>query len=259
MLLSYHIVYQMVTSVDQDSGDRPRVRSGRLSAVERRAAIEAAAARLFAERGYGATTVEDIVHAAGVSKPMLYRHFESKKHLQMHLLERCRDELAAAALDELIHQTGEPAERLPATVDAWFAYVERHPYESRNLFQDSVGDPDVEALQHELRRRQRAADVALLREVAPLLPEVELEALGETIRSTLTGLALWWLERPGTPREVVLAAVLRVIRGVLLALGSPTVSAHGEPRLPGDAQYHDADREADDRVGDRQAGDDGER
>jgi len=42
---------------------------------EVQARLEEAAARLFAERGYLATTVDDIVSAADVSKPALYRHF----------------------------------------------------------------------------------------------------------------------------------------------------------------------------------------
>jgi AcrR family transcriptional regulator len=204
------------TSLHRPSGapDGPSV-ARRLPARERRALIEDAAARLFAERGYGATTVADVVTAAGVSKPMLYRHFESKQDLQMKLLARSRDELAAAPLDAFLHEPGDPEQRLPAMIDAWFAHVEQHPHTSKNLLQDATGDPEIEALQRELRRQQRAADVALLREFAPQLPEAELEPLGEIIRSALTGLALWWLEHPGTPRAVLVAAVLRTTRGVL--------------------------------------------
>lgn len=187
----------------------------RLPAAERRDLIERAAARLFAERGYTATTVEEIVAEAGVSKPMLYRHFESKKQLHMKLLERRRDELAAAALDGFLHEEGTPEQRLPAMIDAWFAHVEEHPDTSRILLKDATGDPDIQALQNELRARQRAADVALLREFAPQLPEPELEPLGEIVRSSLTGLALWWLENPSVPRAVPVAAVLRVATGVL--------------------------------------------
>jgi AcrR family transcriptional regulator len=205
----------MVTSADRDiislSGE-PR---SRLSGAQRRRLIEDAAARLFAQRGYAATTVEDIVAEAGVSKPMLYRHFQSKKELQMKLLEQRRDELAAAPLDSLLQGKGKPEERLPAMVDAWFAHVEQHPNTSRVLFQDAAGDQDIQALQRELRRRQRAADVALLREFAPQLPEDELEPLGEIIRSSLTGLALWWLDNPDVPRATVGAAMLRMTTGVL--------------------------------------------
>jgi AcrR family transcriptional regulator len=187
----------------------------RLPAKERRGLIEEAAARLFAERGYTATTVEDIVAAAGVSKPMLYRHFESKKELQVKLLEHRRDELAAAPLDSFLQGHGTPHERLAAMIDAWFEHVEQHPDTSRVLFQDATGDAEIRALQHELRRRQRAADMALLREFAPQLPEPELEPLGEIIRSSLTGLALWWLEHPAVPRSAVVTAMLRMTGGML--------------------------------------------
>lgn len=208
----------MVTS-EYGQADRRHGQNRRLPAAERRKLIEAAAARLFARAGYAATTVEQIVTEAGVSKPMLYRHFESKQELQMKLMERRRDELAAAALDGFISTEGPPEQRLPAMVDAWFAHVEVHPDSSRVLFQDAIGDPEIEALQRELRSRQRAADVALMRELVPGLPEDELEPLGEIVRSSLTGLALWWLEHPGTPRSVPVGAVLRVCRGVLLTAG----------------------------------------
>ncbi len=205
----------MVTTVDSMAPAPPETPRHRRPAAERRALIEEAAARLFAERGYAATTVEDIVSAAGVSKPMLYRHFESKKELQLKLLEHRRDELAAAPLERFLREEGAPAQRLPAMLDAWFAHVEEHPNSSRVLFQDAAGDADVRALQRELRGRQRAADMALLREFAPQLPEQELEPLGEIIRSSLTGLALWWLEHPAVPRATVVAAMLRMTRGLL--------------------------------------------
>jgi AcrR family transcriptional regulator len=209
----------MVTSTGRHPASRSDGSRRRLPAAERRARIEAAAARLFAARGYAATTVEDIVAEAGVSKPMLYRHFESKKALQMKLLERCRDELAAAPLDRFLEGKDEPAQRLHAMVDAWFTYVEQHRDHCRILFQDATGDQDVQSLQRDLRRRQRLADVALMRELAPSLAENELEPLGEIIRSSLTGLALWWLDNPDVPRTVVVAAILRMATGLLSTVG----------------------------------------
>jgi AcrR family transcriptional regulator len=193
----------------------PESRHGhKLPAGERRQAIEEAAARLFAEHGYQSTTVEQIVAAAGVSKPMLYRHFDSKRELCARLLERRRDELAAAPLDVFL-DAGDPSERLSEMIDAWFAHVEAHPHSTRLLCQDITGDPQLVALQSELRGRQRAADMALLREFGATLPDTELEPLGETIRASLTALALWWLDRPGTPRAVVAGAMVRLSRGVI--------------------------------------------
>ncbi|HEX3433176.1 MAG TPA: TetR/AcrR family transcriptional regulator [Solirubrobacteraceae bacterium] len=201
----------MVTK--QDS--RPDATKARRPAAERRALIEEAAARLFARNGYESTTVEDIVKAAGVSKPMLYRHFESKRELHIRLMERRRDALAAEPLGSFLEAAGSLQQRLAVMIDAWFAHVERHPDSSRLLFVDVTGDSEIRELQLELRRRQRAADVAMLREFGPPLPEAELEPLGEIIRSSLTGLALWRLDRDDVPRAVVVAAMLRTIRGLL--------------------------------------------
>ncbi|MEA2335736.1 MAG: hypothetical protein QOG40_2226 [Solirubrobacteraceae bacterium] len=205
----------MVTEIATSFDERPATARSRLPAAERRALIEQAAARLFARHGYDATTVEDIVTAAGVSKPMLYRHFESKRDLHMRLMERRRDELAAEPLSRFLEAEGSPEQRLEEMIDAWFAHVERHPDTSRILLQDAPGDPEIRSLQGELRRRQRAADVALLREFGPPLPEAELQPLGEIIRSALTGLALWRLDNPGVPRSTVVAAMLRTTRGIL--------------------------------------------
>jgi AcrR family transcriptional regulator len=192
----------------------PRISQPRLSAPERRRRIEEAATALFAERGYAATTIDDIVTAAGVTKPMLYRHFESKQALVMSLLERHRDELAAAPLDVLLATDQAPfPERLDAMLDAWFGYVEAHPF-VRLLLHDSSGDTDVAALVRELHDRQRAADVALLREFAPHIPAAELQPLGEVIRSSLAGLALWWMDHPDSDRADVIAGMRRVVLGL---------------------------------------------
>jgi len=177
--------------------------------------IEESAARLFAQRGYAATTVEQIVAAADVSKPILYRHFDSKRELYTRLLERRRDELAAAPIERLLQADGTLEDRLAAMLDTWFEHVERHPDSSRLLFRDITDDEELRVLQQELRGRQRAADVALMREFGPPLPDQELEPLGEIIRSSLTGLALWRLDRADVPRATVVAAMLRMIGGML--------------------------------------------
>jgi AcrR family transcriptional regulator len=59
----------------------------RLPAPERRAAIVDAALRVFGERSYGRATTAEIARAAGVSEPILYRHFASKHDLYVACLE----------------------------------------------------------------------------------------------------------------------------------------------------------------------------
>lgn len=190
----------------------------RLSAAERRATIERAAECLFADRGYAATRIEDIVEAAGVTKPILYRHFASKKELHLLLLERHRDALAAAALDEYVAAGGTLEERLPPMIDAWFGYVERHRFAWRLLFADTTGDPEVQQLHRGLQARQRAADAALLRESLPHLTADQIAPLAEVVRSSLTGLALWWLDHPDVKRQTLVTTMLDVLTGVLTHL-----------------------------------------
>lgn len=58
----------------------------RVELTDTRAKIMDAAARLFVERGYAATSVRDIAAAIGVSNPSLYHHFASKGDLLEQLL-----------------------------------------------------------------------------------------------------------------------------------------------------------------------------
>lgn len=81
----------------------------------------AAAAQVFADRGYGAASVEEIAKAADVSVGSVYTHFRSKQNLFLALMNRRRDTELAAAERELVDGL-EPAvhrldERLIATAD----------------------------------------------------------------------------------------------------------------------------------------------
>jgi AcrR family transcriptional regulator len=50
----------------------------RLTAGERRAAIQSSALEVFAERGYHTSSIDDIARTAGISKALIYEHFASK-------------------------------------------------------------------------------------------------------------------------------------------------------------------------------------
>ncbi len=59
----------------------------RMSSVERRAAIIATAIRLFGERGFRGVTTRELAAAVGVSEPVLYQHFPSKRDLYTAIIE----------------------------------------------------------------------------------------------------------------------------------------------------------------------------
>lgn len=68
----------------------------RLPAAERRQAIVDAALRVFAGGSYSGATTADIAREAGVSEPILYRHFASKRELYLACLGAAWDSLRAA-------------------------------------------------------------------------------------------------------------------------------------------------------------------
>jgi AcrR family transcriptional regulator len=188
----------------------------RLPLAERRSLIVEAAGQLFGERGYEATRLDDVAAAAGVTKPILYRHFDSKQALYVALLERHRDDLAT--FTGLIPEAGTPAQRLRAVLETWFAYVETHSYAWKMLFRDSGGGSAVQAFRVEVHARARAVLAGIIRELSEApIPRRELEPLAELMSMGMASLVLWWLDNPGVSRAGIIDAMTRVWVGLLRA------------------------------------------
>jgi AcrR family transcriptional regulator len=86
------------------------------------------AAKLFAERGFRATTVRDIADAAGILSGSLYHHFDSKESMVDELLTRFQEELFGR-YEEIVAEGKGPRETLEAIVTASFESIDRHPAE----------------------------------------------------------------------------------------------------------------------------------
>src|SRR6476660_1331426 len=97
----------------------------RMPAGERRAAILDAAMRVFADRGYHGSSIDEIAGEAGVSKALIYEHFASKQELYGELIARNARDLTqrvAGALSGV--EVESTAERLATGLEAFFAFVE---------------------------------------------------------------------------------------------------------------------------------------
>lgn len=81
-----------------------------------------AALTLFTQRGYSATTVRELVKAAGVTKPVLYYYFGSKEGLFLELMRTHFGRLEAV-IDVYRKGEGSVRKRLTAMLDKGFAYV----------------------------------------------------------------------------------------------------------------------------------------
>ena len=186
----------------------------RLAPEQRRHLIVEAAGRLFGEHGYDGTRLDDVAAAAGVTKPVLYRHFDDKRALYLALLERHRQDLGTFA--GAIPASGTLDERLRAVLDVWLAYVESHAYAWKMLFRDTGGGPEVQAFRIDVHAQARATLVGMIRmlSVKPI-PRRELEPLAELLSMGMASVVLWWIDDPAASREAILDAIARVWHGLL--------------------------------------------
>jgi AcrR family transcriptional regulator len=177
--------------------------------------IEREATEVFAERGYQAATIAEIARRSGVSAPIVYDHFDSKRDLHARLLERHLAEMREVWAKHLLGDA--PAEqRIAQALDAWFGYVESHPYAWRMIFRDTSGEPEVQAAHREIQAQSSRGLLPLLE----TLPggedigggsEAGRAMVIELLRSAIAGLALWWYEHREVPRADVVAAAMNAL------------------------------------------------
>jgi AcrR family transcriptional regulator len=128
----------------------------------RRHDVIGAAATLFAEQGYQATSIADLTAATGLTAGGLYHYIGNKEKL---LLAIC-DELLAPLLEqarEIVARPDPPRRRLRDLLRAWLAHIETHRDHMLSFTQERQvleRDPEWRAI-----RRQRKAFERLLDEV----------------------------------------------------------------------------------------------
>ncbi|WP_405723623.1 TetR/AcrR family transcriptional regulator [Streptomyces sp. NBC_01537] len=120
-----------------------RPRGTRLPRRARRNQLLGAAQEVFVAQGYHAAAMDDIAERAGVSKPVLYQHFPGKLDLYLALLDQ-HCEALYDAVREALASTTDNKQRVHATMDAYFAYVEDEGGAFRLVFEsDLTNEPAV--------------------------------------------------------------------------------------------------------------------
>jgi AcrR family transcriptional regulator len=90
----------------------------RLTATARREQLLDVAVGVFARQGYHSTSMNDVAEAAGVTKPVLYQHFESKRDLYLALI----DEVGQRLLTRIAKATSEAADGKAQTDQGFRSY-----------------------------------------------------------------------------------------------------------------------------------------
>lgn len=173
----------------------------RLPRDERRAQLLTAALEVFTAAGYHAAAMDEIADRAGVSKPVLYQHFPSKLDLYLAVLDLHVDSLVYT-IQRAIASTHDNADRVRATVDAYFNFIEEEGEAYRLLFES---DMNVEPAVRERLSRMTydcAAAVSAVIAADTGIPEEAAMLLGVGLIGTAQFTARYWLERDGrVPRK----------------------------------------------------------
>jgi AcrR family transcriptional regulator len=148
--------------------------------------------------------MDEIAAEAGITKPVLYRHFGDKDGLYEALAELYVDELKR----ELMPAAEMPnaRARLAASIDAYLSYVEREPERYRFLL-GAAERPRTAGLVAEFRCASTATENMRRVGVEPAVGELWAHAVGGLVREA----GIWWLETRGLPREQVVEHLTAVL------------------------------------------------
>jgi AcrR family transcriptional regulator len=169
--------------------------------LARRAALLDAADRVITATGPAATMTE-IAAEAGITKPILYRHFKDKAHLYRSLADR----YVSYVVEDLRagrSMPGAPRDRAREVIDTYLRFVEANPQIYRFLMQcpDHVsGAPTV--VSAFLRRIGNEIGDLLRAEFGLAGEDVRVaKAWGQAVAGMLSVASDWWLVEQAMPRE----------------------------------------------------------
>jgi AcrR family transcriptional regulator len=183
-----------------------------MAASDRRLAILEAARAAFADGGFHQTSLDAVAERAGVSKALIYEHFDSKRELYLAMLEMHVEELVER-VSAAVTAADQPEERMRSGLEAFFAFVEERRSAWRIMFRNP-GDPDVAVYMERLRDGVAAVVAALMSEEAeqafPDVPEREriIQMVAQQMVGAMQALADWWDLHREIPREQVIQGAM---------------------------------------------------
>lgn len=200
----------------------------RMTGAERREQLIDVSRGIFAERGFDATSIEEIASRAEVSKPVVYEHFGGKEGLYAVVVDREVTQLLSMMRSALTD--GGPRQLLEASALSLLDYIESHPDGFRILvrdtpigastatFQSIIGDvaSRVEGiLVDEFKARK------LDHRAAPMYTQM---LIGATV-----SVGQWWLDARKPAKEVVAAHLVNLTWNGLTDLeAKPQLLRHGK-------------------------------
>jgi AcrR family transcriptional regulator len=198
----------LISVAAPDSQQRPpRVR---MTGSERRHQLINIARSLFAERGYESTSIEEVAHRAGVSKPVVYEHFGGKEGLYAVVVDREMSALLDGITSSLTNNRYRP--RVERVLMALLTYVEERTDGFRLLLRDSpasISSGTYSSLINDAVNQVASilAGDFTRRGLDPELAPLYAQALVGSVTMT----AQWWVEAREPSKEVVAAHLVNMM------------------------------------------------
>ncbi|RMH14015.1 MAG: TetR/AcrR family transcriptional regulator [Planctomycetota bacterium] len=136
----------------------------RLPAAERREQLLDCAAKLFAKQGYARATTAQLAKSAGVTEPIIYRHFKSKRDLFVALIERTGRQTLEQWERDLRGAT-DPADRLRRLIGD-NPMVSEEGRDAYRVFLQAISEVDDEKIQQAIARHIGSVHEFLTAELA---------------------------------------------------------------------------------------------
>ncbi len=183
----------------------------------RRDAIVSAAARLFADKGFRATTVRDIAEEAGVLSGSLYAHIETKEDLYLEIVRRAAADFSSA-VGPWARETLDPIDKLAAMIRAHMGVMSASKAWARVYLDDDSQLPEETRIAaRQLRREyERWWDQVLREGMEQGIFRVPDETLARLfILSALNGMSRWFRPEGRLSAEEIAEIYVLLVRRVL--------------------------------------------
>lgn len=192
-----------------------------MTGTQRRQQLIEIGRSLFAERGYDATSVEEIAQRAQVSKPVVYEHFGGKEGLYAVVVDREMSTLLEMITSSLTRNRSRV--RLEQVMLALLTYIEERTDGFRILVRDQAGTGTGEESRYSSLLNEAVNEVAHIlagdfgrRDLDPGLATL----YGQALVGMVSTAATWWLDVRTPSKEVVAAHLVNLCWNGLIGLES---------------------------------------
>jgi AcrR family transcriptional regulator len=189
-------------------------RGERLPRAQRREQILAAATTAFARSGFAATSLDDVAREAGISRMIVYRHFDSKRDLYLEALVRIGDLIKTATAGDEVTMN---------TLRAFIATAAAEPDGFRLLYRHAAREPEFSEAVETIRRGMA---VATLEQIGDRIADPAwANWAAESIPVVLVETVMAWLDAGQPDPETAPDRIQAVIRGIIEVAGGVTTRA----------------------------------